>query len=94
VGVVRAGRALIGIVAVVDVRLALQATQAAADLVLAARGRVEPAVVTSVDSGSPAVSGNGRYLCTVVGRDGAPPQGRIWRGCEQTTQPGDTLAVV
>lgn len=90
----RAGRALIGLVAVLGVCLALQAPQAAAGVVLAERGRVESAVVTSVEGGAAAVSSRGRYLCSVADRDGVQLKVRIWRGCRQTTRPGDALAVV
>ncbi|KUL44088.1 hypothetical protein [Streptomyces regalis] len=92
--VVRAGRALIGIVAVLGVCLALQTPQAAAGVVLAERGRVESAMVTSVEGGAAVGSGRGRYLCSVADRDGVPLSVRIWRGCGQTTRPGDALAVV
>lgn len=92
--VVRAGRALVGIVAVLGVCLALQTPPAAAGLVLAERGRVESVVVTSVEGGPGAVSGRGRYLCSVADRDGEPLKVRIWRGCGKTTRPGDALAVV
>ncbi|WP_260459832.1 hypothetical protein [Streptomyces sp. WAC04114] len=91
---VRAGRALIGIVAVLGVCLAFQAPQPAVGWVLAERGRVESVVVTSVDGGPRAPSGRGRYLCSVTDRDGVPLEVRIWRGCGQTTRPGDTLTVV
>ncbi|WP_235192845.1 hypothetical protein [Streptomyces viridochromogenes] len=91
---VRAGRALIGVVAVLAVCLALQAPQAAAGVVLAERGRVESALVTSVEGGPSAVSSRGRYFCSVADRDGLPLEVRIWRGCGQTTRPGDALAVV
>lgn len=47
--VVRAGQALVGIVAVLVVCLALQTPQAAVGLVLAERGQVESALVTSVE---------------------------------------------
>jgi hypothetical protein len=92
--VVRAGRALVGIVALLGVCLALQAPQAAVGLVLAERGRVESAVVTAVEGGPGALSGRGRYLCSVADSDGVPLKVRIWRGCGQATQPGDELAVV
>ncbi|MGW0613773.1 hypothetical protein [Streptomyces sp. NPDC002788] len=92
--VVRAGRALVGVVAVFGVCLALQAPQVAVGLVLAERGRVESVVVTSVEGGPGAVSGHGRYFCSVADRDGEPLQVRIWRGCGQATRPGDALAVV
>ncbi|MEU3933103.1 hypothetical protein AB0E85_13845 [Streptomyces sp. NPDC029044] len=91
---VRAGRALVGVVAVLAVCLALQTPQAAAGFVLAERGRVENVVVTAVDGGSADVSGRGRYLCSVIDRNGVPMKVRIWRGCEQTTRPGDAIAVV
>ncbi|MFJ5531289.1 hypothetical protein [Streptomyces sp. NPDC093261] len=91
---VRAGRALIGIVALLGVCLALQAPQAAAGVVLAERGRVESAVVTSVESGGVASDGRDRYLCSVEDRNGVPLKVRIWRGCQGTTRPGDALAVV
>lgn len=93
-GLVRAGRALIGLVAVLGVCLALQTPQAAAGVVLAERGRAESVVVTSVDGGPAAVSSRGRYLCSVADQDGMPLKVRIWRGCGHTTRPGDALAVV
>ncbi|MEU2271451.1 hypothetical protein ABZ568_34525 [Streptomyces olindensis] len=91
---VGAGRALVGIVAVLGVCLAFHAPQAAAGVVLAERGRVESAVVTSVHGGGTADGGHGRYLCEVADRNGVPLRVRIWRGCEQNTRPGDALAVV
>ncbi|MEU0215337.1 hypothetical protein ABZ281_09490 [Streptomyces sp. NPDC006265] len=91
---VRAGRALIGIVAVLAVCLALETPPAAAGFVLAERGRVESVVVTSVEGGPADVSGSGRYLCSVIDPDGVPMKVRIWRGCEQTTRPGDAITVV
>ncbi|WP_406442393.1 hypothetical protein OHB00_39955 [Streptomyces sp. NBC_00631] len=91
---VGAGRALVGAVAVLGVCLALQAPQAAAGVVLAERGRLESAVVTSVETGRAAHGGQARYLCSVVDAGGMPLKTRIWRGCESTTRPGDALAVV
>lgn len=90
--VMRAGRALIGIVAVLGMCLALHAPQVAAGVVLAERGRVESVVVTSVQDAAGA--GRARYLCSVADRHGVPLDVRIWRGCGQTTRPGDALAVV
>ncbi|WP_225833586.1 hypothetical protein [Streptomyces sp. NK08204] len=90
----RAGRALVGTVAVLGVCLALRAPQAAAGVVLAERGREEPVVVTSVrDSGATGAAG-GRYVCSVVDFDGVPLKTPIWRGCGEKTRPGDALAVV
>ncbi|WMD02894.1 hypothetical protein [Streptomyces sp. FXY-T5] len=91
---VRAGRALVGTVAVFAVGLALQAPQAAAGFVLAERGRAEPVVVVSVEGASADAHGSGRYLCSVIDRDSVPMKVRIWRGCEQTTRPGDAITVV
>lgn len=91
---VGAGRALIGVTALLGVCLAVQAPQAAAGLVLAERGRVESAVVTSVEDGRVTDGRHGRYLCSVTDRDGVPLTVRIWRGCGQETRPGDALAVV
>ncbi|WP_229859582.1 hypothetical protein [Streptomyces anandii] len=89
----RAGRALVGVVAVLAVFLALRSPQAAAGVVLAERGRVESAVVTSIEDGwHPA--GRPRRLCTVQDSDGAVLPVRIWRGCEGRTRPGDVLAVL
>lgn len=91
---VRAGRALVGAVAVLAVGLALQTPQAAAGFVLAERGRPESVVVVSVEGASADAPGSGRYLCSVLDRDGVPMKLRIWRGCEQTTRPGDAITVV
>ncbi|MEU5507717.1 hypothetical protein ACFTZ8_09700 [Streptomyces fungicidicus] len=90
----RAGRALVGTVAVLAVCLALLAPHAAVDLVLAARGRVAPALVTSVERAPGTASGKRRYLCSVSRRDGVPLEVRVWRGCGRSTRPGDALAVV
>ncbi len=75
--IVRAGRALIGVVAVLGVCLALQTPQAAAGVVLAERGRVESAMVTSVEGGAAVGSRPGRYLCSVADQDGVPLSVRI-----------------
>jgi hypothetical protein len=90
---VGAGRALVGITALLGVCLALQAPQAAAGVVLAERGRVQSVVVTSVDDGQAANSGHGRYLCSVMDHNGVPFKTRIWRGCGEATRPGDALAI-
>lgn len=91
---VGAGRALIGIVALLGVCLALQTPLAAAGMVLAERGRVQSVVVTSVEDGRTTDTGRARYLCSVADADGVPLKVRIWRGCGRATRPGDALAVV
>ncbi|MFJ6835710.1 hypothetical protein [Streptomyces sp. NPDC091209] len=91
---VRAGRAFVGIVAVLGVCLALQAPQAAAGVVPEDGERVAPMVVTSVEGGERAGAGRSRYLCSVVARDGVPLKVRVRRGCDRTVRPGDVLAVV
>ncbi|MFJ9543792.1 hypothetical protein ACIRPX_42190 [Streptomyces sp. NPDC101225] len=91
---VGAGRALIGIAALLGVCLALQVPQAAAGVVLAERGQVQSVVVTSVEDGRAAQGGHARYLCSVADSDGVPLKVRIWRGCGEATRPGDALAVV
>ncbi|MFI0961157.1 hypothetical protein ACH4S8_07070 [Streptomyces sp. NPDC021080] len=90
----RSGRALVGIVALLGVCLALQAPQAAADVVPVDGERVAPMVVMSVEGGGRGSTGRARYLCSVVARDGAPFKVRVRRGCGRTTRPGDVLAVV
>ncbi|MEU4167173.1 hypothetical protein AB0F46_09825 [Streptomyces sp. NPDC026665] len=90
----RAGRALVGIVAALGVCLALQAPQAAADLVPVDGERVAPMVVTSVGGEGNGDAGRTRFRCSVVTRDGAPVKVRVLRGCGRTTRPGDVLAVV
>ncbi|WP_416986046.1 hypothetical protein [Streptomyces sp. T028] len=92
--VVRAGRALVGVVAVLAVGLAAQAPQAAAGVVLAEQGRVQMVEVTSVQDGADARGGRNRFLCSVADDRGVPLSVRIWRGCGQATRPGDALAVV
>ncbi|MGK3941043.1 hypothetical protein ABK046_21720 [Streptomyces caeruleatus] len=91
-GVRRAGRAPVGVAAVLGACLVFQASQAAVGLVLAVRGRAQSVLVTSVAEG--AVSGHGRYLCSVVAEHGVPLNVRIWRGCGRATQAGDAIAVV
>ncbi|MFD1660666.1 hypothetical protein ACFSL4_21245 [Streptomyces caeni] len=91
---VRAGRALIGVVALLGVCLALQAPQAAAGVVLAERGRVQSVVVTAVRDAGVTADGRDHYLCSVEDGNGVPLKVRIWRGCLQTTRPGDALSVL
>ncbi|MER6326869.1 hypothetical protein [Streptomyces coelicoflavus] len=91
---VRAGRAMVGIVAVLAVGLAMHTPQAAAGVVLTARGQERSVVVTSVQASEEASGARGRYLCSVEGRDGAPSTARIWRGCTRSVRPGDSLALV
>ncbi|WP_316740798.1 hypothetical protein [Streptomyces sp. MK7] len=91
---VGAGRALVGAVAVLGVFLALQAPQAAAGVVLAERGRVQPVVVTAVQEGRAPGRESDRYVCSVTDAHGVPLKVRIWRGCGDATRPGDALAVV
>jgi hypothetical protein len=93
VSLMGAGRALVGIVALLGVCLALQTPQAAAGVVLVERGRVQSVVVTSVEEGRLADGGRERYLCTVADADGIPLKVRIWRGCGRATRPGDALSV-
>ncbi|MFG2523521.1 hypothetical protein [Streptomyces sp. NPDC048527] len=92
----RAGRILVALVVVIGVCLALFAPTVAGDVVLARRGKVQPVVVTSVDRDSRARPGGSRtWLCTVAvaPATGIPLKTRIRRGCGQTTEPGDALAV-
>ncbi|MFG3105142.1 hypothetical protein [Streptomyces tendae] len=91
---VRAGRAMVGIVAVLAVGLALHTPQIAAGVVLTARGQERSVVVTSVQANEEAPGARGRYFCSVENRDGAPSSARIWRGCTRSTRPGDALALV
>ncbi|MBN0042851.1 hypothetical protein JS756_01720 [Streptomyces actuosus] len=88
-----AGRALIGIAAVLGVCLALQAPQAAAGVVLAERGRVQAVEVTSVQRGPGVTAAHGRTFCS-VSDGGVALDVHIWRGCDDATRPGDTVAVV
>lgn len=91
---IRAGRALVGVVALLGVCVALLTPQAAAGFVLAYRGQEQQVVVTSVESVDQAVGGRARYLCSVEGGDGVAVRARVWRGCRESTRPGDALAVV
>ncbi|MEU2551424.1 hypothetical protein ABZ589_06940 [Streptomyces sp. NPDC013313] len=91
---VRAGRALVGITALLATVLAVRAPQAAAGVVLESRGQVESVVVTAVEQGRAVDGGRGRYLCTVADARGVPLEVPIWRGCEPTSRPGDVMSVV
>ncbi|MFE6401051.1 hypothetical protein [Streptomyces alboflavus] len=93
---IRAGRAFVGLALTLGICLALTAPQATAGLVLAHRGRIQEARVTSVEVQSvPQQSRGGhRYFCSVENRDGTPLRARIWRGCRTSTEPGDALAVL
>ncbi|MBO1329987.1 hypothetical protein [Streptomyces sp. VRA16 Mangrove soil] len=86
----RAGRILVGLVAVLGICLALMSSDVAAGVALQQRGLVEPARVASVQPDS----GRGRALCAVTGVDAVPTGAAVWRGCGATTALGDTLPVV
>ncbi|MFV5993208.1 hypothetical protein ACNPQM_12345 [Streptomyces sp. NPDC056231] len=91
---VGAGRALIGIVALLAVCLAIHAPEASAGIVLAHRGVVRPSVVMSVEDGGETADGHGLYFCSVSDRHGVPVKVRIRRGCLRTTRPGDALLLL
>lgn len=87
-----AGRALIGAVAVTGMFLAVLTPRATAEAVLARGGVVRQVVVTSVAVQHD--NGRGRRYCAVRHSDGTPVSVRIWRGCEETTGPGDHISMV
>ncbi|MFG2452511.1 hypothetical protein ACGFSG_24300 [Streptomyces sp. NPDC048512] len=91
---VRAGRALVGIVAAIGACLAVQTPQMVAGIVLADRGRVESMVVTEIDEGHRPLPDRSRHLCSVTDEKGVPLAVPIWRGCDRSTRPGDVLPVV
>ncbi|WP_234377133.1 hypothetical protein [Streptomyces sp. TP-A0356] len=92
---VGAGRALVGVVALLGVCLALHAPQAAAGVVLTERGRVQSVTVTSVEDGWATGGGRAgicarcgtRTACRSRSGSGAAARGR-------TTRPGDAIALV
>ncbi|MGW2785410.1 hypothetical protein ACWC3X_29860 [Streptomyces populi] len=90
----RAGRALVGIVAALGVCLALQAPQAAAEVVPVGGGRAASLTAPSVEGGGREGVGRVRHLCPSATRDGAPTGAHVRRGCGRTARPGDALAVV
>lgn len=90
--VTRAGRALVGAVTVLGVFLALLAPQAAAEAVLVWGGEVRSVVVTSVATRD--YEGTGRRYCAVRHADGTSIPVKLWRGCEETTGPGDRIGMM
>ena len=88
--VLRAGRVLIGVVAVLGACLAFMAPEVAAGVALQQRGLVEPAQVASVQ----AAAEHGRPVCSVTAFDAVPAGTEVWRGCAESIAPGDTLPVV
>lgn len=88
--VLRAGRVLIGLVAVLGTCLAFMAPGVAAGVALQQRGLVATAAVSSVQT----AARHGRTICSVTDTDAAPTGADVWRGCAASTAPGDTLPVV
>ncbi|MEU6277944.1 hypothetical protein ABZ871_36940, partial [Streptomyces populi] len=76
----RAGRALVGIVATLGVCLALQAPQAAAEVVPVGGGRAAPLATPSVEGGGQQGAGRARRPGPSATRDGAPPGAHVRRG--------------
>ncbi|MGW5599485.1 hypothetical protein ACWEWL_10345 [Streptomyces rochei] len=91
---VRAGRAMVGIVAILAVGIALRTPRIAAGVVFTARGQERSVVVTSVQANEEAPGVRGRYFWSVEYRDGAPSSARIWRGVHTVHPAGDELALV
>lgn len=88
--VLRAGRILIALVAVLGACLAFVAPDVAAGVALQQRGLVKAARVASVES----LSQRGRTFCSVREPAGAVTGATVWRGCGKSIGPGDTLPVV
>ncbi|GGV72474.1 hypothetical protein GCM10010277_85500 [Streptomyces longisporoflavus] len=88
--VLRAGRVLIGLVAVLGACLSFMAPDVAAGVVLQHRGLVEPARVASVQT----TTEHGRTVCSVEGVGAVRAGAEVWRGCAASIAPGDTLPVV
>ncbi|WP_240800713.1 MULTISPECIES: hypothetical protein [Streptomyces] len=88
----RAGRALVGPIAVLGVCWAVSAPKAATEVLLVWGGEIGSAVVTSVAAGEGRAAE--RHYCSVRHPDGTPVPGRIWRGCSATTAPGDRIGLV
>ena len=88
--ILRAGRVLVGLVAVLGACLALTAPDVAAGVVLQQRGLVESARVASVET----AADHGRIFCSVTDIDAVPAGAEVWRGCGESIAPGDTLPVV
>ncbi|MGB8939665.1 MAG: hypothetical protein WCD21_05410 [Streptomyces sp.] len=88
--VLRAGRVLIGLVAVLGACLAFMAPDVATGAALHQRGRVEPARVASVQKAAE----HGRPVCSVTDIDAVPAGAEVWRGCAESITVGDTLPVV
>ncbi|OKK04473.1 hypothetical protein AMK26_14075 [Streptomyces sp. CB03234] len=87
-----AGRALVGVAAVLGVFWGLLTPRAVTEAVLLWDGEVRSVVVTSVAPIGDATTG--RRYCSVRHMDGTPVSVRIWRGCERTTGPGDHISLV
>ncbi|MFE0130997.1 hypothetical protein ACFWY6_05350 [Streptomyces sp. NPDC059037] len=88
--VLRAGRVLIGLVAVLGACLAFMAPDVAIGVVLQQRGRVEPARVASVQ----AEAEHGRSVCSVTDIDAVPAGAEVWRGCAESIWVGETQPLV
>ncbi|MFD4721793.1 hypothetical protein ACFWOY_21075 [Streptomyces sp. NPDC058423] len=88
----RAGRALVGPIAVLGVCWAVAAPKATNEVLLHWGGEVSSVVVTSVVQGKGEAAE--RHYCSVQHLDGTPVSGRIWRGCTASTVPGDRIGLV
>ncbi|MFE6888065.1 hypothetical protein [Streptomyces sp. NPDC057694] len=86
----RAGRILIGLVAVLGICLAFQAPDVAAGVALEQRGLVKSARVASVAS----PPGQGRRICSLADLEVDRAGIQVWRGCVASIAPGDILPVV
>ncbi|MDG4856680.1 hypothetical protein P8605_00600 [Streptomyces sp. T-3] len=88
--ITRAGQILTGAVTALGVCLALLVPRASAEMVLALRGDRTQVVVTSVAATRDA----DRYLCSVRYGDGTPVATKLWRGCDKSVDPGESIGMV
>ncbi|SDL02998.1 hypothetical protein SAMN05421806_116153 [Streptomyces indicus] len=86
--ITRAGRVLTAVVAGLSTGLALMVPQATAEAVLAQSGETTAVIVTAASYESD------RYFCSVRHGDGTAVAARLWRGCDASVQPGESIGMV
>ncbi|MER7173521.1 hypothetical protein [Streptomyces mesophilus] len=86
--ITRVGRILTAIVGALGACLALVVPQVTAGAVLAQRGETTEVMVTAASYESD------RYFCTVRQDDGTAVAARLWRGCDASVDPGESIGMV
>ncbi|WP_149827314.1 hypothetical protein [Streptomyces tailanensis] len=92
--IVRAGRVLVGFIALTGMALAVLVPRVTAEIALSERGHRKDVIVTAVQAEQAPSGRSAGVLCSYAWEDGAPVLVPIRRGCRTTTSAGEHISVL